>query len=81
MRDELIAELMKHLKEEYEDVLSYEKLKEEAKETDDKQLAMFIRMIGRDERSHAAYLTEYLRKHNIEFSNELLALKEKVTRL
>ena len=77
MSYELINALMEHLEEEYEDLVSYDKLADKAMEHGHKELAHYLNMIKRDELSHAEYLEMYLKSHDVPLSSKVLDEKKK----
>lgn len=78
MNYELINALMEHLEEEYEDLMSYDKLVHKAMEEEHTELAHYLSMIKHDEMTHAEYLEKYLKMHDVPLSSKVIAEKEKL---
>lgn len=78
MSNEMSAALIKHLEEEYEDIMSYASLVEKAETEGRKELAMYLYMIWKDEKSHAEFIEDFLEDHKIPLTSKIIELKNKV---
>ena len=76
LKPELKRHLLNKVKEELEDIISYDQMYKEALSDGNRRLARIINRIAEDEYEHAEYLCAYLKDHGAYTTEEHNAMAE-----